>query len=289
VRKSNLTDNESAKMATGKGVIQGYTGVAAVDEKHQIILDAQAHGTGSEQELLIPVIDALKPQLGADTVITADAGYHSANGLKALTENHINAYIPDNGYRQRDERYAEQDKHKAKPDPLYDKSANKSTKADQPRLFKPKDFQFDPENKTCHCPAGKRLYGNGGNCSINGYRAVKFQGAKQDCVPCELRRQCLRDANKTVTRQVSFFLGKTAGHENHGEQMKAKVDSPLGKSMITRRFATVEPVFGNLRHNKRLDRFTLRGRSKVDAQWKLYCLVHNIEKLAHHGLNSVKA
>lgn len=53
--------------------------------------------------------------------------------------------------------------------------------------------------------------------------------------------------------------------------------------MITRRFATVEPVFGNLRHNKRLDRFTLRGRSKVDAQWTLDCLTHNIEKAAQHG------
>ncbi|MDP2832770.1 MAG: transposase [Pseudomonadota bacterium] len=56
VRLSNLTDNESAKMATGKGVIQGFTGVAAVDEKHQIVVKAQAHGTGSEQELLIPVV-----------------------------------------------------------------------------------------------------------------------------------------------------------------------------------------------------------------------------------------
>jgi len=43
------------------------------------------------------------------------------------------------------------------------------------------------------------------------------------------------------------------------------------------------PVFANLRHNKRLDRFTLRGRTKVNAQWQLYCLVHNIEKLAHQG------
>lgn len=43
VRKSNRTDNESAKMATGKGVIQGYTGVATVDASHQIIVDAQAH------------------------------------------------------------------------------------------------------------------------------------------------------------------------------------------------------------------------------------------------------
>ena len=52
--------------------------------------------------------------------------------------------------------------------------------------------------------------------------------------------------------------------------------------MISRGFATVEPVFGNLRGNKRLDRFTLRGRNTVDGQWKLYCLVHNIEKLARH-------
>ncbi len=65
--------------------------------------------------------------------------------------------------------------------------------------------------------------------------------------------------------------------------MKAKIDSERGKEMITRRFATVEPVFGNTRNNKRLDRFTLRGRTKVDGQWKLYCLVHNIEKLAHPG------
>jgi hypothetical protein len=44
IRKSNLTDNDSAKMATAKGVIQGYTGVAAVDERAQIIVEAQAHG-----------------------------------------------------------------------------------------------------------------------------------------------------------------------------------------------------------------------------------------------------
>ncbi len=59
LRKCNRTDNESAKMATDKGVIQGYTSVAAVDAKHQIIVDAQAHGTGSEQELLLPVVAAL--------------------------------------------------------------------------------------------------------------------------------------------------------------------------------------------------------------------------------------
>ena len=61
-------------------------------------------------------------------------------------------------------------------------------------------------------------------------------------------------------------------------------EQPLAeRARYARRFATVEPVFGNLCANKGLDRFTLRGRAKVDTQWKLFCLVHNIEKLAHHG------
>lgn len=70
---------------------------------------------------------------------------------------------------------------------------------------------------------------------------------------------------------------------SHTDRMKLKIDSELGKRMIAARFATVEPVFGNLRHNKRLTRFTLRGSAKVDGQWKLFCMMHNIEKLAHHG------
>src|SRR3990170_7878828 len=75
VRQSNRTDHESAKMATGKGVIQGYTGAAAVDAQHQIIVEARAHGTGSEQEVLLPVVDAMRErELLAASLITADAG-----------------------------------------------------------------------------------------------------------------------------------------------------------------------------------------------------------------------
>ncbi|CAN5400533.1 hypothetical protein BH09GEM1_BH09GEM1_28220 [soil metagenome] len=40
---------------------------------------------------------------------------------------------------------------------------------------------------------------------------------------------------------------------------------------------------GNLRANKKPDRHTLRGQHKVDGQWKLFSMVQNIEKLAHHG------
>ncbi len=278
IRKSNRTDNDSAKMATSKGVIQGYTGVAAVDARHQIIVEAQAHGTGSEQELLIPVVKAMQDTLTADTLITADAGYHSEANLKALDKMKVDALIADNNMRSRDERFKEQDKYKALPNPLHDKGG----KPKQAARYQPRDFDYDKEQGTCTCPAGKQLYSDGSDCTINGYAASRFKGALRDCVPCTHREQCLLKPDKTRVRQVTFFHGK-ADQESFTDKMKKRIDSPEGRILYGRRFATVEPVFGNLRYNKGLDRFTLRGTKKVDAQWKLFCLVHNIEKLAHHG------
>ena len=280
IRKSNRTDNESAKMATNKGVIQGFTGVAAVDDKHQIIVEAQAHGTGSEHALLVPVVKAVAPHLRDASLITADAGYHSEENLKQLAEMQIAALIADNGMRGRDERFKDQHLHKQKPHPLHDKS--KKTKAN--RHYLPADFAYDAEAGTCRCPAGKMLYQNGQNCNHNGYIAVKFQGAIRDCMSCAQRDKCLRTPEKTKTRQVCFFRGKAKEPpDSYSDIMKRAIDSPRGRELYGRRFATVEPVFGNIRYNKGLDRFTLRGQKKVDGQWKLYCLVHNIEKLAHHG------
>ena len=62
--------------------------------------------------------------------------------------------------------------------------------------------------------------------------------------------------------------------------MKAAIDSARGRALYGRRIATVEPVFANIQ-NKGMRRFTLRGRGKVNVQWKLYTLVHNVEKIAN--------
>ncbi len=61
--------------------------------------------------------------------------------------------------------------------------------------------------------------------------------------------------------------------------MKKKIDSEEGKPLYSRRMWTIEPVFGNICANKRLNRLSLRGTAKVAGQWLLYCMVHNIEKL----------
>ena len=172
VRKSNRTDNESAKMATSKGVIQGYTAVAAVDEKHQIIVEAQAHGVGQEQELLVPVIDALKAQATPGTTITTDSGYHSKANVKALAEREVQAYIPDHDYRKRDARYAGQHKHRGKPDPLWDKRR----KPAPAKRFVSSDFRLAADDSHLVCPAGKRLYRSGVKCRIGGGCGDEVQG-----------------------------------------------------------------------------------------------------------------
>jgi len=284
VRQSNRTDNESAKLATDKGVIQGYTAVAAVDAQAQIVVSAQAHGTGNEHELLMPVIDELAPAMRKHTTITADAGYHCEANLVALHRRGVRALIADKEMRRRDPRFSDREHHLTRPDPLH----NKRAKAPERTLFGPEDFRIDPDNRTCLCPAGKHLYRKGANCKINGFRAMHFQGAKRDCLPCTLRDQCLRTPDITATRQVAVFLGKVAASPaakavTQSDLMRARIDAPEGRALYDRRFATVEPVFANLRHNKGLNRFTLRGRKKVDAQWKMFCLVQNIEKLARHG------
>ena len=104
-RLSNRTDNESAKMATGKGVVQGYTGVAAVDDKHQLVVHATAHGSGSEQEVLPGMLDGLAQLRAPDTIIAADSGYYSEANVQQLESREIEGYIPDPNYRKRDPRY----------------------------------------------------------------------------------------------------------------------------------------------------------------------------------------
>jgi hypothetical protein len=65
--------------------------------------------------------------------------------------------------------------------------------------------------------------------------------------------------------------------------MAAKVDSEKGRKIYPLRLAIVEPVFANIRTHKSMNRFTLRGKIKVNIQWLLYCMVHNMGKIASYG------
>ena len=128
------------------------------------------------------------------------------------------------------------------------------------------------------------LHSNGSACTINRRSCHKYTGSQSGSGPCEQRHLCLRHPQRTAVRQVAIFAKGQASVNAVLEAMKQRIDSPQGRQRYSQRIGTVEPVFGSIRHIKRLNRLTLRGQHKVGAQWRLYCLVHNIEKLAGCGL-----
>lgn len=286
--KSNITDNESAKMTTSKGTIQGYNGIATVDKKHQVIVDAQAFGEGQEHHTLQPVLNTVRERfkrLGIeihDPIITADTGYANEANMQYLHDNHINGYIPDNRFRKRDPKFSAQKTNHSQRKAITGKKKATSS------VIPASEFHFDPVHKTCRCPAGETMPLCCELVDRNGHLKIFFEGRLTKCRACELKHRCLHNPDSPNTRdghgrQVSFILRKGQRAPNYTDWMKQRVDSEQGKIIYSHRMSVVEPVFGNIGTNKRLNRFSLRGRKKVQAQWQLYCLIHNIEKLKNYG------
>jgi len=285
--QSNLTDNQSAKMKTSRGVIQGYNGVAVVDNQHQVIVHAEAFGASQEHDLLKPMVEGTREnfqQLGEKKILekaqlVADSGYHSEANVKMTREAGIDAYIADPQFRKRDPRFAQVDRYKER---FRKEQREFHGVAD---LYRPnRDFTMSEDQRSCICPAGKRLYRNGGNVVVRGHRAIKFRGRKTDCRGCELRKQCLQHPDRSEVRQVYFFQGPVANKpETFSAKMRRKIDSIKGRLIYNRRLGIAEPPFAHIRSALGLDRFSLRGKRKVNTQWLLYCIVHNMAKVHRYG------
>jgi transposase len=279
--QSNAVDNESVKMPSSHGVIQGYNAQALVDSKRQVILAAEAFAS-QDHENLAPMLDGAKKNLqsiGKDETcfegkqLTADSNYHSLNSLAVCKDEKIDAYIPDIQFRKRDPRFAEQERFK-------DGVHRRQRPNAKPAPFTLTDFSFDTTQQVYLCPQGKELTCHARN-QTNRHRTYDVYHARvEDCAACPVRARCLSKAD-TSRRYLSIQVD--CPKPNLIDEMKAKIDSEQGKRIYARRLGIVEPVFANLCVHKRMNRFTLRSKQKVNVQWKLYALVHNIAKIHTFG------
>ena len=272
--QSNVTDNESAKMKTSHGTIQGYNGQALVDKKHQVIVHAQAFGNAHDHKHLAPMIDAAKDNLKKigkpedyfeDTIFTADTNYHNQSNLKKCQEEKLDAYIPDLKFRSRDPRFATQVRYQPK----------------KGQKFVLADFKYNQKKDHYICPNGKmlKLDVKRHKKDRNIYR--RYMAEAKDCSRCSLKPRCFYRKN-TKRRSLDVPIGSEKS--NFSKAMLEKIESGKGRKIYPQRMAIVEPVFANIRARKRMDRFTLRGKIKVNIQWMLYCMVHNIEKISNFAM-----
>lgn len=63
------------------------------------------------------------------------------------------------------------------------------------------------------------------------------------------------------------------------ERMHRKLQTVAGRAIYARRKAIVEPVFGQIKQRQGFRRFLLRGIQKVQGEWALVCMTHNVLKL----------
>ena len=113
---------------------------------------------------------------------------------------------------------------------------------------------------------------------------MRFRGNKSNCRTCDLRTECIRTPEKTEVRSVAYFKGTGKdGKETYTRKMKRRIDSIKGRLIYNRRLGISEPPFAHIRSIMRLDRFSLRGKRKVNTQWLLYSIVHNLTKVHRYG------
>lgn len=271
--KSNITDNESATMVTSRGTIQGYNGQALVDSKKQVILYGEAFGDGQDHYHIPPILDGAKEnmqRIGYDEdyfegkILTADSLYHSPTNLKKCEKEKLDAYIPDKDFRKRDPRLKKKRQWGSK----------------KKKRIKWQDFRHNEKNDEYICPQGNVLKLKVKKTKVSGVIYRRYVADSNDCQGCKFRSRCIIHKNGK-RRYLNIPIGSAP--DNLTKPMIEKIDSEEGRKIYSQRIAIVEPVFANVRTHKRMDHFTLRGKVKVNIQWLLYCMIHNIGKIAAYG------
>ena len=100
---------------------------------------------------------------------------------------------------------------------------------------------------------------------------------KSVCSVCSLKVQCInRKSGKGEFR--TLFIAEQKYEENLSAKMRDKIDDPAYRELYSQRMQIIEPVFSNITYCKKMNRFTLRTKKKVNIQWQLFCIVHNLWK-----------
>ena len=270
--QSNITDEESAKIKGLHGYIQGYNGISIADSGNQIIISAETTGS-SESGIFIEMLEKLEKNMQKVTgeekpleksIVTGDSGFFSEKNLQGAKEMGIQVLIPDPQFRQRDPDFEERKNEKEK------------------KRYTIEDFTYDEENNNYKCPGGKILK-HIKKMKLGNNWGEKYQAAWRDCGGCALKGKCIKSKKEGEEKKKrgygrTIYIVERNYEENLSEQMREKIDNPAYRELYSRRQQIIEPTYSHITYSKGMNRFTLRGTKKVNIQWKLYCIVHNIWK-----------
>lgn len=215
------------------------------------------HGRVGDTACLIPHLDRLRKQIGRlPRRIIADAGYGSEENYAYLQQHGLDNYVKYNTFYQGTHHYRN-------PDVI------------RQHKFRAENFAYDPQQDEFICPANQRLHyvATTRYVTDNGYQTNRRIYACENCEGCELRKQCTKAKGNRQIR-ISFQLLEYRG------QARNNLTSDIGQRLRSERSTDVETVFGCIKQNMEFRRFHLRGLEKVNVEWGLISIAHNMKKLA---------
>ena len=220
--------------------------------ENQFVVGFSLHQRPGDAACLVPHLEELPDRLGRlPRNVIADAGYGSQENYEYLEGKGVGNYV----------KYS-----------TFDREQKKGRKANR---FAAGEFAYGPERDEFRCPAGRRLVYRSTRAATTdtGYRKEQRLYECEGCRGCRWKRQCTRAAgNRWLTLSFPFERMRLRARDNlHSEQ---------GKALRSRWAVEVESVFGRLKHNWGFRRFTLRGLAKVQVEWRLLCMAHNLAKTA---------
>ena len=99
-----------------------------------------------------------------------------------------------------------------------------------------------------------------------------FTAKVADCQSSALRSLCRKSESSQRGKQVSRFEPKVRAPTDCSERLRLAIDSVRGRQLYSQRIGTVEPVFGNIRHNKGLARSgTCTAWCTTSRSWPTVC------------------
>jgi len=223
----------------------------------QFIVGYSVHGRVGDTACLIPHLDRLRKQIGRlPRRIIADAGYGSEENYAYLQQHRLDNYVKYNTFYQDTHHYRN-------PDVI------------RQHKFRAENFAYDPQQDEFICPANQRLHyvATTRYVTDNGYQTNRRIYTCENCEGCALRKQCTKAKGNRQIR-ISFQLLE------YRRQARNNLTSEFGQQLRSERSTDVETVFGCIKQNMGFRRFNLRGLDKVNIEWGLISIAHNMKKLA---------
>jgi hypothetical protein len=236
-----------------RSVKPGYN--VQIGTEDQLIVGFSLHQNPADSPTLLAHLRQLKQNLGkVPPVWIADAGYGCEENYQILEAEGITSYVK---YR------------------TFERENSKRRKQTEKEKYRVQQFKYDERMDAFRCPENKQLVYEKKEYerSATGYVSEKRVYRCQDCEGCAVREKC-----------TSSKYGRTIRFSPKLERLKRaafeRLTTAEGKKMRSRRGADVEAVFGLLKGNKKFRRFHLRGLEKVEVEWGLLSIAHNLSKIA---------